>query len=129
MSRAEASPGIFLSGVEPNVFHTNRTRVWDFAPTRSGEELVVYASGLGPVDQQVSVGSPAPASPVVKAVNVPAVRVGGQLAEVRSATLTPGAVGIYQVSFVVPNGLSGRVPLVLESGAVTSNSITIPVQP
>ena len=129
VSRADASPGIFLSGSEANVFHANNTRVWDFAPARSGEELVLFASGLGAVDQAVASGAPAPSSPVAKAVNLPVVRVGGQRAEVRFAGLTPGAVGLYQVNFVVPAGVSGKVLLVIEAAEVGSNSVPLHVLP
>ncbi|OFV93453.1 MAG: hypothetical protein A3H28_16600 [Acidobacteria bacterium RIFCSPLOWO2_02_FULL_61_28] len=128
--RADASPGIFLNGTEANVFHANGTRVWDFSPARPGEELVLFASGLGAVDPAVPAGSPTPPSPAVKTLIQPAVRVGGRPAETRFAGLTPGSVGLYQVNFIVPSGLlSGPVPVVLESAGTASNVVTLPVVP
>lgn len=127
VSRADASPGIFLSGGDPNIFHADNRRVFEFSPARIGEELVLFASGLGAVDPAVPAGSPSPSSPAARTVLLPTIRVGGRLAEVRFAGLTPGAVGLYQVNFIVPNGVSGRPLVVLESGGVASNPVQLPV--
>jgi len=127
--RAAASPGITLAGTEANIFHGNNTRVWDFSPARYGEELVLFASGLGAVTPAVPTGSPTPASPAAPTDLLPTVRIGGQLAEVRFAGLTPGFIGLYQVNFIVPAGLLGRVPVALEADGVSSNVVTLLVVP
>ncbi|MGH9783733.1 MAG: hypothetical protein ACRD88_06065, partial [Terriglobia bacterium] len=126
---AATSPGIFLAGSDGSIYHGDNRRVWDFSPARPGEELVLYASGLGAVTPSVRAGLPAPSSAVARTNLLPRVRMGGQLAEIRFAGLTPSLIGIYQVNFIVPAGLSGRVPLVLESGGVLSNTVTLPVSP
>ena len=125
-----ASPGMFLSGTGPSVYHGNSLPVWDFAPARSGEEVVLFASGLGAVEPAVPAGSPAPFSPLARVVQVPTVRVDGRVAEVRFAGLTPGFVGLYQINFVVPAGTrSGRVPFFLEAGGVSSPVLTLAIAP
>jgi uncharacterized protein (TIGR03437 family) len=126
---AAVSPGIFLAGADGSIYHGDGRRVWDFSPARSGEELVLYASGLGAVTPTVLAGLPAPSSPAARTDLAPRIRIGGQLAEVRFAGLTPNLIGIYQVNFVVPAGLAGRFPLVLESGAASSNTVLLPVVP
>jgi uncharacterized protein (TIGR03437 family) len=129
ISLAAVSPGIFLAGGDGSIYHADNRRVWDFSPARSGEELVLYASGLGAVTPAVQAGLPAPASPAARTDLAPRIRIGSQLVEIRFAGLTPSLIGIYQVNFVVPAGLSGHLPLVLESGGVASNTVALPVVP
>ena len=71
----------------------------------------------------------APFSPVAQTPNQPTVRVGGATAETRFSGLAPGFVGLYQVNFVVPSGLSGAVKLTLDMGGITSNVVSIFVTP
>ncbi|MBF8305935.1 MAG: hypothetical protein HW398_1123 [Acidobacteria bacterium] len=125
ISLAAVSPGIFLAGPDGSIYHGDSRRVWDFSPARGGEELILYASGT----PAVQAGLPAPASPATRTDLAPRIRIGGQLVEIRFAGLTPTLIGIYQVNFVVPAGLSGHLPLVLESGGVSSNTVTLPVVP
>ena len=127
--QAAASPGIFMTATDGNIFHGDNTRVWIFSPARPGEELVLFASGLGKVNPPVQTDLPAPSSPVARTELLPRVRVAGQLAEVRFAGLTPGFLGLYQVNFVVPAGLLGPVPLVVESAGVSSNIVLLQVSP
>ncbi len=128
--RSEASPGIFLIGTEGSIYHGNNTRVWDFSPARNGEEIVLYASGLGAVNPGVATGSPTPLSPVSRTVGLPTVTIGGKAAEVRFAGLVPGGIpGLYQVNFVVPSGLAGKFPLTVEKDGITSNAVIISVVP
>jgi uncharacterized protein (TIGR03437 family) len=58
------------------------------------------------------------------------VTIGGVRAEVKSATLTPGVAGRYQVRVVVPEqALSGdEVPVVVAAGGRSSQSVTMAVQ-
>ena len=126
--RADANPGIFQNGGDGNITHADGTSVSSLAPARSGEEVVLYATGLGAVDQTVFTGLPSPSSPAAKTLIQPIVRVGGIQATVDFSGLTPGLVGVYQVNFVVPPGLSGKVPVVLDvGGGVTSNIVYMSV--
>ena len=129
ISLAAVSPGIFLAGPDGSIYHGDSRRVWDFSPARGGEELILYASGLGAVTPAVRAGLPAPSSPAARTDLAPRIRIGGQLVEIRFAGLTPSLIGIYQVNFVVPAGLSGHLPLVLESGSASSNTVTLPAVP
>ena len=56
--------------------------------------------------------------------------IGGVPAEVRYAAGAPGQVaGVMQVNVVIPNGLTGNVPVVLTVGQVQSQGgVTMAVQ-
>ncbi len=92
------------------VFHQDGSLVTADAPAYQGEALLLDATGLG--------------TPPVAA---PEVTVGGQPASV--ATLSKPAPGVDQVGFIVPNAsfTGSAVPIVLTSGAHTSNMIAVPI--
>ena len=128
LQRADANPGIFQNGSDGNITHADGSSVSNLAPANAGEEVVLYATGLGAVDQTVFTGLPSPSAPAAKTLIQPIVRVGGIQATVDFSGLTPGLIGVYQVNFVVPSGLSGRVPVVLDvGGGVTSNTVFMSV--
>jgi uncharacterized protein (TIGR03437 family) len=128
-ARADGSPGIFQNGGVGSIIHANGTQVSQAAPAQRGEELVLFASGLGEVQPPVASGTAAPSSPSAGTVIAPTVRVAGATAEVRFSGLAPGFVGLYQVNFVVPPDASGTVPVSLEIGGITSNSVSMSVVP
>ena len=125
-----ASPAAFLAGTNPSVHRPDGSLVTDLAAANPGEELVLFASGLGAVEPAVSSGAPAPSAPLAHAIVLPTIRVEGRDAEVRFAGLTPGFVGLYQINFVVPvETRAGPVPLVIESGGVAGPVLTLPIAP
>jgi uncharacterized protein (TIGR03437 family) len=130
LPQAPASPASFLVGTDPSVYRGNGARVWDFSRPQPGEELVLFANGLGAVEPDVPSGWPAPSSPLAHTVVLPTIRIGGREAVVRFAGLTPGFVGLYQVNFVVPAETpAGRAEFVVESGGVSSPVLTLPIAP
>ena len=125
-----ASPASFLFGTDPSVYNGSGSRVWNFSPAHPGDELVLFANGLGAVEPEVPSGSLAPSEPLAHTVLLPTIRIDGREAAVRFSGLTPGFVGLYQVNFVVPaETRTGRVPFVIESGGVRSPVLTLPVAP
>ncbi|HWR52564.1 MAG TPA: PQQ-dependent sugar dehydrogenase [Bryobacteraceae bacterium] len=70
-----------------------------------GEVILLYATGLGEVENQPPDGNPAAASPVAKTRNDTTVTIGGMNATVLYAGLAPGFVGLYQINLEVPRGL------------------------
>lgn len=48
--------------------------------------------------------------------------------DVQYAGLAPGLVGVYQVNFRVPAGVSGPADLVVSAGGVDSAAVRFPVQ-
>ena len=99
------------------------------APARAGEILVLYLVGMGDTDPSPTTGSIAP--PALARTKVDAeILVGGRNSVVQYAGLTPGFVGLYQVNFVVPDGLAaGDQEVVVEHAGVRSNIGKLPVAP
>jgi uncharacterized protein (TIGR03437 family) len=104
-------------------------------PARAGDSLTIYASGLGVFNGTLAAGTPAPAGSAIPLQNQVRVVVGGTEIDPVSAGLAPGTVGLSQVDFALPPGLSPgpAVPLYLKvmlpNGAVVeSNEVTIAIQ-
>jgi len=67
---------------------------------------------------QVSAGTPAPESPIASTVIQPRVLFGKSLAEVSESVLVPGQVGLYRVTFDVPEDF-GFQTLSVTAGGIT----------
>lgn len=99
-------------------------------PVKTGDALVIYCEGLGPVDPPVDAGAATPADVLRRTVNAVIVTIGGQPAPVVFAGLTPGFTGLYQVNVTVPSGVptGDQIPVVLTSGTFFSPPVTIAVR-
>jgi len=99
-------------------------------PAAAGDAIVIYCSGLGAVDPPVAAGSAAPASPLSMTANPVSVAIGGRLAQVLFAGLTPGFAGLYQVNAVIPEGVppGDTVEVRLSVAGQTSPPVTIAVR-
>jgi uncharacterized protein (TIGR03437 family) len=64
------------------------------SPPLPGETLTITATGLGSVTPPVPDGAAASFSPISHTVNLPLVRIGGELVEPLSSSLVPGLVGV-----------------------------------
>lgn len=85
---------VALAAVQPEIF----------AVTRTGDNLTIWATGLGAVSNAPATGEaarPAPLSQVAAAVGV---TVGGAPVEVTFAGLAPGYSGLYQINVRAPGG-------------------------
>lgn len=99
-------------------------------PATRGEYLTIYCTGLGDVDRRPANGAASPASPVANTKTKPSVTIGGVSAPVSFSGLTPGYVALYQVNVQVPARApsGGAVQVVVTSGGVASNTVTIAVE-
>jgi len=142
----ELQPGIYTvneSGSGPGIVTEALTGQLNSAsnPARASDFLVVYCTGLGPV--QGPNGQPGPAdgaaasaSPLFQTTATVSAAIGGVLAPVSFSGLTPTFAGLYQVNIQVPAGVTPgtAVPLVItakdsQTGAIAlSNSVTIAIQ-
>jgi uncharacterized protein (TIGR03437 family) len=127
ISVAPVAPAIFYYPVAAILKSTNFSLVSTANPTKAGEILVVYCTGLGRTTPAIATGLLAPVSPLSNTAPVTAT-IGGKSATVIYSIASPQFVGLYQVAVTVPAGVSGTVPLALQQGGVNSNAVTIPVQ-
>jgi uncharacterized protein (TIGR03437 family) len=98
-------------------------------PAKSGDLLIIYATGLGAVN--VAVANGATPSQTATTTTTPVVLIGGVQASVPFSGLTPQYPGVYQLNVIVPSGVaSGVVPLQLQfnEGAATTSAVTIAIQ-
>jgi uncharacterized protein (TIGR03437 family) len=93
------------------------------APARPGDTLIVWGTGLGPVDGSEASG-PLPGNRFSDVE----VLVGNKPAAVRYAGRSGCCAGLDQIVFDVPAAVQGCfVPVAVRSGGQTSNFVTLPV--
>jgi uncharacterized protein (TIGR03437 family) len=132
---AQAVPGIFTVSEDGNgqgvVYRGNSINLAQPGnPAVAGDTVVIYCTGLGPVDPAVPDGAGAPLSPHSLTRNTVTVTIDGQDAPVAYSGLAPlGAPGVYQVNAVVPNGISNDAAQVVVSVAgQTSRPVSMALQ-
>ena len=123
------APGVFRAetGIPVIVRVLNNLLVTNSNPIHLGDDLVIYATGLGRTDPEVPAGAPGPFEPLARVVNQPTIKLGHVELPIHFAGLAPGLVGVYQVNVLVPRTtpLGFDIPLRIEqAGGVT----TIPVR-
>ena len=96
------------------ILHGNNTLVSAANPATAGEEVVIYATGLGPTSPAFATGTAA--NQTNTTVMTATVKVGGQNAAVVYSGLTQGLVGLYQINAIMPSGLTGSQPVVVTVG-------------
>jgi len=99
-------------------------------PARAGDLLVFNATGLGITDPVVADGEAAPDAPRARTRDAVTATIGQVPAQVESAGLAPGLVGLYQVNARVPEGVPAgdQAPVVLIVSGQSSQPVTIAVQ-
>lgn len=129
-----ASPGIFTLSSDGNgagiFLHGSDFSVITRAnPARTGEVVLIYATGLGAVLPGVASGAAAPGDPAAAAAASVSVQIGGVDAGTPLfAGLAPGFAGLYQINITVPSGVAaGDVPVVVTAAGVQSKTVTLPV--
>ena len=91
-------------------------------PAARGSAITFFATGQGTTDPPVSDGQAAPADPVSTPRLPIAVTIGGHSAELVSAGLLPGFVGVLQVKVRVPEQVApGNAALSLSLGGISRN--------
>ncbi len=98
-------------------------------PAQGGDELLIYAAGLGATNPEGPVNQAASASPLEYTVGTATLTIGGQPARVDFAGLAPGFAGLYQINAAVPAGVHGdTLPVVLSVGGQPGPPVTMAVQ-
>lgn len=99
-------------------------------PGRRGEAIILYVSGLGPVDPPAIPGA-ASLDTLRRTTTLPAVLIGGVEAPLIFSGLAPEFPAVNQVNVTIPDGAPAgdRVPIQVRIGGITStNQVTIAVQ-
>ena len=99
-------------------------------PAAVGGAVAAFANGLGPVDPPAITGQNS--ADALRGVTMPVqVFVGDIEAQVLFAGLTPEFAGLYQINFIVPQGVvpGDAVPIRIVQGGVSSrNDVTLAVR-
>lgn len=94
-----------------------------------GEIIILYTTGLGPVDQFIQNGYGAPAKPLANTLDKFHVRIAGEDARVYFSGLAPGFVGLYQINMELPGDLpAGDLSLKIFSDYADSQTVYLPVK-
>lgn len=130
MQIAPAQPGIFLiDGVNGAILDVNNVLVSAQNPASAGDTVVVFATGLGAVENPPAAGAPASLVDLSPTPVFATATVGGRAAVVSFSGLAPGYVGLYQVNLIVPAGVAaGAADVVVSMNGVASNTAKIAVQ-
>ncbi len=127
------SPGVFASGGRAIAVNSDGTLAWPAGavagltthPAKTGDALIVYATGLGQVDSPPANGQNS-VDKLRKTLVDPVVMVGGMSAPVLFSGLSPQFVGVNQLNITVPGAAPAgdAVPLQLQLGGITSTDRT-----
>lgn len=124
-----ADPAVFQANGRMTVFNQANQQILVTRPAAGGDILTMYATGLGPFSAALASGAPAPTNPPITTATTPVITVGGRPATILFSGGAPGFVGLYQINFTVPTGLSpGDQPLILSIGAAQSLSHPLAVR-
>ena len=127
------APGIFGTPAQAAAVDGNHQPITQSNPAVRGQQVQLFANGLGPVTNQPASGDPAPVSgnPQCQTLNAVTVNMGSPATAVAAdfAGLAPGSPGLYVVGFRVPVGLSpGNQPVTVSVGGATSKASAIQVK-
>lgn len=90
----------------------------------SGEYLIAYLIGSGPLDNPIPTGSPAPVTPISRETLPTSATIGGVNAPVAFAGMTPSTVGLMQVNLQAP-AVPGIQPLQITVASHASNQPSV----
>ncbi len=98
-------------------------------PAFRGEIIILYATGLGPVDRFIPNGLGAPSNPLANTRSPFRVTVAGEDARLQFSGLAPGFVGLYQVNLRLPDDLpAGDLRMRILSEFADSQFVVLPVK-
>jgi uncharacterized protein (TIGR03437 family) len=124
-------PAVYSYGAANGIVTHNDTGqlITAASPAKPGEYVIVYANALGPLDVTPATGALAGASPLSNTIVRCSLTIGNVPAPVLFSGLTPGSIGLYQITAQIPDGITpgNAVPLVVSAGGLNSPTVTVPV--
>jgi uncharacterized protein (TIGR03437 family) len=131
VSLVAASPGIFTSDflVTAILQDQNGALLTQSNPANPGQEVVMYATGIGPVNPSIATNQIA-GVPLSQATSSYGLTVDGTPAQVAFLGFVPGFIGLGQVNFIIPSSTpaSNAIPVVLTINGVSSKTVQISVR-
>ena len=121
---AQAAPYLNSLNGRAIAVDVNNNLITPQNPARVGSTVVVYFTGVGPVNAPVTTGagSPAGTSTLQNFATI-----GGATATLTYLGLTPQSVGLAQANIRIPNLSTGDYPVLLNIGGVNSNTALVAV--
>jgi uncharacterized protein (TIGR03437 family) len=129
-----ATDPLRIVSVAPGVFTLPGGFLYPVSNGRAGDVLSLYITGQGPLAPGIATGTaPAISTPVAQLpqpVEPVQITIGGVPATVLFAGDPSGLVGLTQVNFQVPSGVTaGDQPLIVTVGDLPANAVTFTVNP
>jgi uncharacterized protein (TIGR03437 family) len=130
----KAGPGVFSVDAGGGLQVAAIIHGGDFAlvtpdyPAQRDETVILYTTGLGPVDPSVASGEQASADPFSATTDTVQVTIGGTPYPVLWSGLSPYMVGIYQINLYVPGDRAqgDSLPVVVTAGGISSAADNAP---
>jgi len=124
-----AAPGIFqFQGDRAVAVNQDGSVNTEDHPAPVGSAVVVYLTGHGPLDNTVPTGAAAPLDTFVRLRDRVTATIGGRVASIFFAGLTPGSVGLMQANLTIPGMPAGTYPLRIRIGDLDSQEVLISVR-
>jgi uncharacterized protein (TIGR03437 family) len=127
---ASASVALAIQKTAPGIFaalNQDGTVNSPNHPAAPGSVVSLFTTGLGPTEPPVPTGVAAPLDPASLATLPLSATLASQPTAILTAQLTPGFVGVFRVTFELPNLPPGSYPLVIQSNGASSNSVKVSV--
>jgi uncharacterized protein (TIGR03437 family) len=123
------SPGIFVFNGMGLVANLDNTFAWPAGsvkgltthPAQLGDTVVMYTTGLGPVDSPIADGANS-TDKLRRTTTTPVVLFGGVQGNVTFSGLSPDYVGVYQLNVQIPATATpgNSVPVQIQIGGITT---------
>jgi uncharacterized protein (TIGR03437 family) len=132
---ARTSPGIYSltqNGIGPGaILKPDFSTVSAANPTRRGDTILIYLTGLGELNPPVADGAAPGTSPLSRVVDNVNVYIGGIRAAVTYAGGAPGLAGLYQINCVIPANapIGSAVPLAIETTSAFHDMVDVAIGP
>ncbi len=132
---ARTAPGIYSNtqnGIGPGaILRSDFSLLTTANPTRRGETVLIYLTGLGQLSPALSDGAAANSTTLSRVTQNVNVYIGGQRATVSFAGAAPGFAGLYQLNVVIPPNapIGSAVPIAVETDQAFHDMVDIAIQP
>lgn len=132
---ARTAPGIYSNtqnGIGPGaILRSDFSLLTTANPTRRGETVLIYLTGLGQLSPALSDGAAASSTTLSRVTENVNVYIGGQRATVSFAGAAPGFAGLYQLNVVIPPNapIGSAVPIAVETVQAFHDMVDIAIQP